>query len=340
VFPQPPATLAARAGEAYHPRMRTLAALLLAGCAALAPGPGASPGLAPLEAEIRAIVHAAAGDTARVAVALLDLEHGDSLLLDGHVPMHAASTMKVPVMMELFRRAHAGDISMDDPIPVVNAFTSIADGSTYRLFREVDSDPELHDRIGDALSRRVLIERMVARSSDLATNLLIADARPDRIAELMARIGAGGMRVLRGVEDLPAFEAGMNNSTTAHALMRVMTAVGDPEVLGEAAAREMVEILSRQAFTGMIPAGLPLGTRVASKTGNITRVAHDAALVHPPGRAPYVLVVLTRGFVDEHAANEVGRRISAAVWRHVTARGARAGPASRGTDGHDLQERP
>jgi beta-lactamase class A len=271
------------------------------------------------ESEVRALVRAAAGDTAEVSVAFLDLQTGDSLLVDAHVRMHAASTMKVPVMMELFRRRAAGELAMDRGLVLRNAFTSIADGQTYSLTAGDDSDPALYGRVGGEVAVGELMERMITRSSNLATNALIALAEPARIAELMERIGAGDMRVLRGVEDDAAFRAGMNNSTTADALMRVMRAVADPSVLGADASREMQEILRRQEFTEMIPAGLPAGTRVANKTGNITRIAHDAAIVYPPGRAPYVLVVLTRGFADENAAAAVGRDISAAVWRHVTA---------------------
>jgi beta-lactamase class A len=293
--------------------------LLFAGCAVAAPPPSAAP-LAALEAELRAAIAAAAGDSAGISVAFLDLATGDSLLLDAHVRMHAASTMKVPVMMELFRRAAAGELGMDDPFPVRNAFVSIADGSGYALAADDDSDAEPYARIGTVVSRRWLVERMIVRSSNLATNLLIADARPDRIAALMRRIGADSMHVLRGVEDIPAFRAGMNNTTTAHALARVMAAVADPSLLGADAAREMEAILAGQEFTAMIPAGVPAGTPVANKTGNITRIAHDAAIVRPPARGPYVLVVLTRGFADASAAEAVGRTISAAVWRQVARR--------------------
>ncbi|MBW3572467.1 MAG: class A beta-lactamase-related serine hydrolase [Gemmatimonadetes bacterium] len=294
---------------------------LLAACAsaaspATAPAPASGP--AGLEAQVRRIIRAAAGDTAEVAVAFVDLQTGDSLLVDAHTPMHAASTMKVPVMMELFRRAEAGEISMDDRVPVRNAFVSIADGGTYALAPGDDSDGELYARVGGDATVRELVERMITRSSNLATNLLIAHAEPTRIAVLMERIGARGMHVLRGVEDIAAFRAGMNNSTTAHALMRVMRAAQDPAVVGASAAREMQAILGRQQFTEMIPAGLPPGTRVANKTGNITRIAHDAAIVYPPGRAPYVLVVMTRGFADAAAAARVGADVSRAVWAHVT----------------------
>jgi beta-lactamase class A len=270
-----------------------------------------------LESEVRALVAAAAGDTAEVSVAFLDLQTGDSLLVDAHVRMHAASTMKVPVMMELFRRRSAGELAIDRGMMLRNAFTSIADRQTYSLTPGDDSDPALYERVGGEVTVSELMERMITRSSNLATNALIALAEPARIAELMERIGARDMHVLRGVEDNAAYQRGMNNSTTAYALMRVMRAVADPSVVGEDASREMQAILQRQEFTEMIPAGLPAGTRVANKTGNITRIAHDAAIVYPPGRAPYVLVVLTRGFADQNAAAAVGRDISAAVWGHV-----------------------
>ncbi len=302
----------------------TLALSLLLLAASCAPVPPAPPMPMPntdavsnLESEVRALVRAAAGDTAEVSVAFLDLQTGDSLLVDAHVRMHAASTMKVPVMMELFRRRAAGELAMDRGMVLRNAFTSIADGQTYSLTAGDDSDPALYERVGGEVSVSELMERMITRSSNLATNALIALAEPARIAELMERIGARDMHVLRGVEDNAAYQRGMNNSTTAYALMRVMRAVADPSVLGEDASREMQAILQRQEFTEMIPAGLPAGTRVANKTGNITRIAHDAAIVYPPGRAPYVLVVLTRGFADPNAAAAVGRDVSAAVWRHV-----------------------
>jgi beta-lactamase class A len=298
--------------------MRRIFPLLMA-MAACTPHASPAPdgGLAPLEAEVRRIISAAAGDTAEVSVAFMDLETGDSLLIDAHVRMHAASTMKVPVMMELFRRADAGELSFDAPVRVENAFVSIADGSTYALSPADDSDAELYQRVGQMVAMDELVRRMITRSSNLATNLLIAQARPARIAELMARIGAADMHVLRGVEDNAAFQAGMNNTTTAYALMRVMCAVHDSAAVGARASREMQAILSQQEFRETIPAGVPQGTRVANKTGSITRIAHDAALVYPPGRAPYVLVVLTRGFAQSDAAAAVGRDISRAVWRHV-----------------------
>jgi beta-lactamase class A len=280
--------------------------------------PATSPRLAGLEREVREIIRRHAGDTAEISVALRDMRTGDSLLVDAHRVLHAASTMKVPVMLELFRRADAGELRLDDSVEVRNRFRSIADGSTYALDPADDSDSTLYGRLGRRVAIRELVERMITRSSNLATNLLIDLAGPRRIERTMAAIGAGEMHVLRGVEDGPAYRAGMNNTTSAYALMRVMEAVAGARAASAQSSREMAEILGRQEFTEMIPAGVPPGTRTANKTGSITRIAHDAAIVYPPGREPYVLVVLTHGFVSPQSAAPAGREISAVVWREMT----------------------
>jgi len=295
--------------------------LLASACApprSTAPAPRSrSTELLRMGAEVWVIARNHAGDTALVSVAFKDMATGDSVLVDPHEPLHAASTMKVPVMLELFRRADAGELSLDSTVLVRNEFRSIADSSRYALDPGEDSDSSLYRRVGERVPIRELIEHMITRSSNLATNLLIDLADPRRIAATMAEIGAGEMHVLRGVEDGPAFRAGMNNTTTAYALMRVMEAVAGGRAASPAASREMVDILSRQQFTQMIPAGVPRGVRTANKTGDITRIAHDAAIVFPPGRAPYVLVVLTRGFRSPRSAAPAAREISAAVWRYV-----------------------
>lgn len=298
--------------------------LLLAACAAPpAPSPAVAPApsssLAALEAEVREITRRGAGDTAEVSVAFLDLETGDSLLVDARTVMHAASTMKVPVMLELFRRAEAGELRLDDSVVVRNEFRSILDGSRYTLSAADDSDTTLYRLAGGRVPMRELVERMITRSSNLATNLVIDLAGPKRIERTLAALGASEMRVLRGVEDGPAFRAGMNNTTTAYGFAKVLQAIASGRAASAEGSREMVAILGRQAFTEMIPAGLPPGTRAANKTGSITRIAHDGAIVFPEGRAPYVLVVLTRGFASPETAAPVGRAVSAAVWRHAAA---------------------
>ena len=116
------------------------------------------------------------------------------------------------------------------------------------------------------------------------------------------------MRVLRGVEDSKAFQAGLNNTTTARALERLMRAIASGEAVDAASSQAMRVVLERQTFNDGIPAGLPAGTRVAHKTGEITRIQHDAAIVYAP--RPFVLVVLTRGIDDSKESSALSATIS------------------------------
>ena len=252
-----------------------------------------------------------------VAIDLLDVGTGRRYSMNEDVAVHAASTMKVPVLFELFRQADAGGRSLDDSIVVENRFHSILDRSEYSLTPEDDSDSTLYGRIGGYATYRELARLMIVRSSNLATNILIEKVEASRVRETLARLNAQGMHVLRGVEDIPAYRAGLNNTTTAYGFSRVLEAIARCELLSEASCRDVTGILADQEFDDGIPAGVPSGVRVANKTGWITAIQHDGAIVFPPGRAPYVLVVLTRGIEDSAAAERLIRDLSAIVWDEI-----------------------
>jgi beta-lactamase class A len=153
---------------------------------------------------------------------------------------------------------------------------------------------------------------MITVSSNLAANLLIERLGAKTIQDTVEALGASGMQVLRGVEDQKAFDAGRNNTTDATGLGILMWKLGRGEVVSPAASAEMVEVMARQKFNEGIPAGVPAGTKVAHKTGSITRIRHDAGIVFAP--RPYVLVVLVRGLQESARADAVIASISRAVW--------------------------
>ena len=245
---------------------------------------------------------------------------GDSITIDADTRMHAASTMKVPVMMQLFLDDQEGIRSLDETMEVKRTFRSIVDGSEYDLPPDSDSDTTFYGRVGEDATIRAMVDRMITWSSNLATNILIEVAEPERIARMLHEIGADSMSVLRGVEDLKAFQAGLSNTTTARGLGAVMAGIVESDLFTEQSRTEMLEILSRQHFTGGIPAGTPPGTRVANKTGWITGINHDAAIVYPDGQAPYVLVVMVRGHPAEDQGEAMTAELSRIVWEGRAAR--------------------
>jgi beta-lactamase class A len=268
-----------------------------------------APQTAALETQVRALI---AGSGAEVAVAFRTLDGSAELLIDPDKPFHAASTMKIPVMIELFRQADAGTLTLDETLPIRNAFRSIVDGSSYTLNVGDDSDREVYANVGKTMTLRALNEAMITVSSNFATNLLIERLGVQNVRNTVTRLGADGMQVFRGVEDTKAFEKGLNNSTTARGLLVLLETLGHGAAAGRTADGAMVDVLARQKFADAIPAGLPRGTRVAHKTGTITRIHHDAAIVY--GAKPYVLVVLVRGIQDQKVSGPLIASISKAVW--------------------------
>lgn len=257
---------------------------------------------------------------ARVAVVLHDLRDRFQLGIAEDSIFHAASTMKVPVMIELFRQVDARHLSLDQTLLVVNSFGSIVDGSNYTLDPADDSDSSLYAMVGKRVPIRELIERMITRSSNLATNTLIPVAGAANADATARALGATHMHVLRGVEDGKAFARGMNNTTSASDLAALLLAIERGTAASRASCAQMREILLREVYSGDIAAGLPPGTPVAQKTGSITGVLHDAAIVYPPGGTPYVLVILTANIPQEPVAKSLTTDVSRIVWEFVSAR--------------------
>ena len=247
------------------------------------------------------------------AVAAWNLKSGDSILINADEPFHAASTMKTPVMIEVYRQARAGRFGLDDSIDVRNDFRSIVDSSLYQLDFGDDSDDSVYRLVGKKETIRKLVHHMITVSSNLATNLLMDLVRPAQVTSTMRELGAQNIQVLRGVEDIKAFRQGLSNTTTARDLMVIYRSLAQKAVVDSAASEEMVNILLDQKFNNIIPAKLPQGVRVAHKTGSITGVEHDSGIVYAPDGVMYVVVLLSKDLPDA----ETGRATLAEASRII-----------------------
>ena len=290
---------------------------LLVGCATeTASTASGNPDMTALAATIDSLV--AGHEGAVVSVSIIDPSQGLEWHRDGDRLYHAASTMKVPVLIELFRQAESGRFGMDDEIILKNEFRSIVDGSLYSI--EDDSDDAIYEHLGEPMSLRQLAYNMTTVSSNLATNLLIDFLDADSVQATSERLGTQRMQTIRGVEDLKAFDRGMSNRATSADLALLMNRIRNGTAVSEEADATMREILMDQVFNSMIPNGLPEGTRVAHKTGSITEIHHDAAIVYPADGAPYVMVIMTQGMADHDESSALGSAIASAI--HTALRGA------------------
>lgn len=244
-----------------------------------------------------------------------------SILIDEKEEFHAASTMKTPVMIEIFKQATAGKFSLQDSVLVKNEFKSIVDGSTYSMELGRDSGEHLYEQIGQKRSIYDLVVDMVIYSSNLATNIVIELVGADAVNSTMRELGAMDIQVLRGVEDMKAFDKGLNNTTTALDLMLIFEALAKGEAVNPEADAEMLDILHRQKYTDLIPALLPKDLKIANKTGWITGVHHDSALIELPTGQKYVLVLLSKNMEDMEAGTKMLTEISKMIYDLVADEG-------------------
>jgi beta-lactamase class A len=265
----------------------------------------------PLEEAVRQEIVKSGAEA--VGVAFLSPSTGAELFIDADCTFHPASTIKVCVMMEAFLRDSDGTFPLDAQFLVKNDFQSIADGSHFQLLPEDDADPDLYRYIGGHMSARELVERMIVRSGNLATNVLLELLSPQAVTAFMKQLGADGIVVQRGVEDKRAYSLGFNNAATARSLMTLLLRLVTGAAVSAESDEEMTGILLRQEHNQGIPCLLPTGTRVAHKPGWNEALFHDTAIVFPENGEPYVLTVMTRGLSCE----DKGPGLVAKISRHV-----------------------
>lgn len=247
--------------------------------------------------EVEAYIAQFSGKT--ISVAVHDLETEKTIYSNADEPFHPASVIKVPVMMEVFRRIEAKIYAPDERLPLLNSFTSIADGSPFSLDPKDDSETTMYARIGETETVRQLTRLMIVRSSNLATNILIEALGTKQINAFLLELGIQGVNVVRGVEDNVAYYMGMNNSATARGMTQIMKLIAEGKVVSKEASNEMIRILLGQEFNDGIPAQLSKRVKVAHKTGWAGNHHHDAGIVFPEQRKPYAITVMTRGFPKE-----------------------------------------
>ena len=253
-----------------------------------------------------------------IGVALHDLETGFRFSLRGDRWFHAASTIKVAVLLAVFRAADEGRLRLDDSLHVRNRFFSAADGSLFRVSRDRDATPELYAAIGRTAKISALAHAMICGSSNLAANLLLDFVGVEYARTVLREAQVHGVELRRGVEDHAAHERAINNEATADGLLSLLSAIrGD--FLTPESKREVIRILLEQRFNSMIPAGLPTHAIVAHKTGEISTACHDIGIVYLPEREPYIAAILTEYDSEREGRRETVAAISEAIYRFAIA---------------------
>jgi beta-lactamase class A len=254
-------------------------------------------------------------ETGNFALAFKNLDDGKEILINENEIFHAASTIKTPIMIEFYRQLHQGKLSLKDTLQIKNEFKSIVDGSMYKLSEFDDSDKNTYNKLGQYYSINNLIYEMITISSNFATNILIEYIGANNVTKSMKEIGALNIDVLRGVEDIKAFELGLNNTTSAKDLLIIYEKLAKGKIIDNESSAIMIDILKDQKYDDIIPKYLPKNIEVANKTGMITGVHHDSGIVFLKDGKKYVIVLLSKNMSDMESGTEMMARISELIYK-------------------------
>ena len=254
-------------------------------------------------------------ETGNFALAFKNLDDGKEILINENEIFHAASTMKTPVMIEFYKQLHQGKLSLEDTLQIKNEFKSIVDGTMYKLSEFDDSDKNTYNKLGQYYSINNLIYEMITISSNFATNILIDYIGANNVTKSMKEIGALNIDILRGVEDIKAFELGLNNTTSAKDLLIIYEKLAKGKIIDKESSAIMINILKDQKYDDIIPKYLPKDIEVANKTGMITGVHHDSGIVFLKDGRKYVIVLLSKNMLDMESGTEMMARISELIYK-------------------------
>ena len=254
-----------------------------------------------------------------IAVALHDFESGFELRYHADRWFHAASTIKVPILLGVFAAIDRGDLLPHSRVHVRNRFLSVVEDIPFRVESGRDANSAVHNAIGKMMRVDELAYHMITTSSNLATNLVLGVIGPQSVNETLRELHLDeGIDLKRGVEDELAFEKGINNMVTANGLLKILVMLAEGKAFSPALSRRMMDIMHGQEFNQGIPARLPKGARVAHKTGEISTMAHDAGVVYLPKRKPYALVILTEWDPTASGRSRTIAAISHAIYEALT----------------------
>ncbi len=240
-----------------------------------------------------------------------------SILINENEMFHAASTMKTPVMIEAFKQDANEVINLQDSLIVKNSFKSIIDNSEFSLDISRDSDDKMYSLIGKKETYYNLVYDMIIGSSNLATNIVIEKLGAKNVMKTMDELGAKSIKVLRGVEDMKAFDAGLNNETSANDLLVLFEKIAQGKAVNSKSDSTMIKILLDQKHNDIIPYYLPKDVKVAHKTGSISGVLHDSGIVFLPDGRKYVLVILSKNITNEEKSREMMAEVSKLIYEFV-----------------------
>lgn len=220
--------------------------------------------------------------------------NGDTFTHNADRKYGAASTVKIPLMVEIFRQIDRGERSLDDPYTLVDADRAAGSGVIL----------ELHT--GITLTLNDLVYLMMAISDNTATNVLIDYAGMDNVTATMRELGMTQSLLGRKMKGRPAEEGEQENWATPGDYARLMQALLANQVASADSCAKMVAMLEKQQNTRRISRYLPESDKIrwGSKTGSVRGVTNDVGFVTTDA-GTLIVSIYCEGLADQHVGEKV-----------------------------------
>jgi beta-lactamase class A len=258
--------------------------------------------LAHLSGYLRAMARQAPG---QVALDVIDLASGYSTGYDASASMPAASTIKIPVMVEVFRQLQAGRFDLGRRVTLRNSDKDWGSG-------------ELCDApAGRSYPVSDLLAKMIDISDNTATNMLIRLVGRHNINASMYALG---LRHTVLANDIRSDGYGIRYDlrSSPQDLAQLLSGMAHQRLVDEWSSAQMIAILSGQEHNTLIPEPLPPDLAIAHKTGTLHDTLNDVGIVYADN-APYVIAVMTTDLPTLSAGRRFIRGVSRLAYREMAA---------------------
>jgi len=238
-------------------------------------------------------------------IAFYDFEREEKIEINEGEIFESASLVKLPVMIEIYRKIEAGELKEEEEIVLKEEDKTGGSG----ILKDKPS--------GSLWTVKELVELMITESDNTATDILIDLAGMEEVENTCRKIGLLNTTLERKIYAFEEIDHGKDNLTSPQDMCLLFTKLYEGPEISEMAGKEMLSILKGQKNKKIIPRFLPEDTVCAHKTGGLLGIVHDCGIVYPPDRNPYVLVLMGKNVSDNDLAEEVFAGISEKIYFYL-----------------------
>ncbi len=236
----------------------------------------------------------------KVGLYLEDVNSGELFTVNPERAFPAASTIKIPILAALFKRAAEGKLNLTAELSLTPKNRVGGSGVLSEL------NPKLRPTVLD------LAILMIIQSDNAATNELIDLVGMEPVNVLIQSLGLKQTVLHRKMMDTVAAQSGRDNFTSARDMGLLLRLLVNGQVVSKDVSARIIDIMKRQQLGNKLPSLLPEEITVAHKTGDLYLLEHDVGIFFLPERT-YILAMLT----NKLTTNADGARCIAEVSRIV-----------------------